>query len=330
MLTLSGRVGDSPELWYKGERLGDTLLIQIGNHTSFDPLRGAFLEEAWGGREKDGGTTQSKEDLGMAIVTMKELLEAGVHFGHQTKRWNPKMKKYIFGERNGIYIIDLQKTLNKFQQAYDFVRRVGASGGEVLFVGTKKQAVESIAEETRRCGMFFVNRRWMGGMLTNFQTIRKSIDRLHQLEVMKEDGTFAKLPKKEVLKLEREMGKLEFSLSGIKAMSGLPEAVFIIDPRKERIAVQEARRLGIPVVAVVDTNCDPDEIDYPIPGNDDAIRAIRLMASKMADAVIEGRGLRMEGAIEEAKGEGKGEEPVVAAVPVSVPVVEESKVTESV
>jgi len=262
----------------------------------------------------------------MAIVTMKELLEAGVHFGHQTKRWNPKMKKYLFGERNGIYIIDLQKTLNKFQQAYDFVRQIGASGGEVLFVGTKKQAAESIAEETRRCGMFFVNHRWMGGMLTNFQTIRKSIDRLHQLEVMKEDGTFAKLPKKEVLKLEREMAKLEFSLSGIKEMSGLPRAVFIIDPRKERIAVQEARRLGIPVVAVVDTNCDPDEIDYPIPGNDDAIRAIRLMASKMADAVIEGRGFRMEGAIEEAK----GEEPAAAEVPASAPVVNEGKVIESV
>ena len=262
----------------------------------------------------------------MPIVTMKELLEAGVHFGHQTKRWNPKMKKYLFGERNGIYIIDLQKTLNKFQQAYDFVRQIGASGGEVLFVGTKKQAAESIAEETRRCGMFFVNRRWMGGMLTNFQTIRKSIDRLHQLEVMKEDGTFAKLPKKEVLKLEREMAKLEFSLSGIKQMVGLPRAVFIIDPRKERIAVQEARRLGIPVVAVVDTNCDPDEIDYPIPGNDDAIRAIRLMASKMADAVIEGRGLRMEGAIEEAK----GEEPVAAEVPASAPVLNEGKVAESV
>ena len=265
----------------------------------------------------------------MAIVSMKELLEAGVHFGHQTKRWNPKMNKYLFGERNGIYIIDLQKTLNKFQQAYDFVRQVGASGGEVLFVGTKKQAAESIAEEAKRCGMFFVNRRWMGGMLTNFQTIRKSIDRLHQLEVMKEDGTFAKLPKKEVLKLEREMAKLEFSLSGIKEMSGLPGTVFIIDPRKERIAVQEARRLGIPVVAVVDTNCDPDEIDYPIPGNDDAIRAIRLMASKMADAVVEGRGFRMEGAIEEAKGEAKGEEPVAAEVPASAPVVDEGKLAES-
>ena len=253
----------------------------------------------------------------MAIVTMKDLLEAGVHFGHQTKRWNPKMKKYLFGERNGIYIIDLQKTLNKFQQAYDFVRQVGASGGDVLFVGTKKQAVDSIGEEAKRCGMFFVNRRWMGGMLTNFQTIRKSIDRLHQLEVMKEDGTFAKLTKKEVLKLEREMAKLEFSLSGIKEMPGLPGAVFIIDPRKERIAVQEARRLGIPVVAVVDTNCDPDEIDYPIPGNDDAIRSIRLMASKIADAVVEGRGYRREGDIEEAKEKEKKEEPVAAKASVS-------------
>jgi len=239
----------------------------------------------------------------MAIVTMKDLLEAGVHFGHQTKRWNPKMKKYLFGERNGIYIIDLQKTLSKFQQAYDFVRQLSASGGEVLFVGTKKQAAESISEEARRCGMFFVNRRWMGGMLTNFQTIRKSIDRLHQLEVMKEDGTFGKLTKKEVLKLEREMAKLDFSLSGIKEMTQLPGAVFIIDPRKERIAVQEARRLAVPVVAVVDTNCDPDEIDYPIPGNDDAIRAIRLMSSKIAEAVIEGRGVSKEGEIGEAVGE---------------------------
>jgi small subunit ribosomal protein S2 len=239
----------------------------------------------------------------MAIVTMKDLLEAGVHFGHQTKRWNPKMKKYLFGERNGIYIIDLQKTLSKFQQAYDFVRQVSASGGEVLFVGTKKQAAESISEEARRCGMFFVNRRWMGGMLTNFQTIRKSIDRLHQLEAMKEDGTFGKLTKKEVLKLEREMAKLDFSLSGIKEMTQLPGAVFIIDPRKERIAVQEARRLAVPVVAVVDTNCDPDEIDYPIPGNDDAIRAIRLMSSKIAEAVIEGRGVSKEGEIGEAVGE---------------------------
>jgi len=238
----------------------------------------------------------------VAIVTMKELLEAGVHFGHQTKRWNPKMKKYLFGERNGIYIIDLQKTLSKFQMAYDFVRQVAASGGEVLFVGTKKQAAESIAEEAKRCGMFFVNRRWMGGMLTNFQTIRKSIDRLHQLEGMREDGTFEKLTKKEVLRLEREMTKLEFSLSGIKEIAGLPGAVFIVDPRKERIAVQEARRLSIPVVAVVDTNCDPDEIDYPIPGNDDAIRSIRLMASKVADAVLEGRGLGKEGEMGQAEG----------------------------
>ena len=254
----------------------------------------------------------------MPIVTMKELLEAGVHFGHQTKRWNPKMKKYLFGERNGIYIIDLQKTMSKFQQAYDFVRQVAALGKEVLFVGTKKQAAESIAEESKRCGMFFVNRRWMGGMLTNFQTIRKSINRLQQLEVMREDGTFEKLTKKEVLKLEREMAKLEFSLSGIKEMTGLPGAVFIIDPRKEGIAVQEARRLNIPVVAVVDTNCDPDEIDYPIPGNDDAIRSIRLMTSKIADAVLEGRGIGKEGEMEEAAGEG----PVTLEA--EVPVLQES------
>jgi len=236
----------------------------------------------------------------LAIVTMKELLETGVHFGHQTKRWNPKMKKYLFGERNGIYIIDLQKTLSKFQQAYDFLRQVAASGGTVLFVGTKKQAVESIAEEAKRCGMYYVNHRWMGGTLTNFQTIRKSIERLNQLEAMREDGTFEKLTKKEVMKLQREMAKLQFSLAGIREMNSLPSAVFVIDTRKERIAVQEARRLGIPVVAVVDTNCDPDEIDYPIPGNDDAIRAIRLMTSKMADAILEGRGIRKEGEIGEA------------------------------
>ncbi|MBI5166199.1 MAG: 30S ribosomal protein S2, partial [candidate division NC10 bacterium] len=230
----------------------------------------------------------------MAIITMKDLLEAGVHFGHQTKRWNPKMKKYLFGERNGIYIIDLQKTLDKFQKAHEFLRGVAADGKPVLFVGTKKQALETISEEAQRCQMFYVNRRWMGGTLTNFQTIRKSIQRLKQVEAMKTDGTFERLPKKEVLKLEREMAKLENSLAGIKEMGTLPGAVFVIDPRKEKIAVREARKLGIPVVAVVDTNCDPDEIDYPIPGNDDAIRAIRLMTSRMADAVIEGRGLQLK------------------------------------
>ena len=254
----------------------------------------------------------------MAILTMKELLEAGVHFGHQTKRWNPKMKKYLFGERNGIYIIDLQKTLNRFQQAYEFIRQVAASGGNVLFVGTKKQAADSISEEARRCGASFVNRRWMGGMLTNFFTIRKRIDYLHQLEAMREDGTFEKLTKKEVLKLEREMAKLEFSLSGIKDMPALPSSIFVVDTRKERIAVQEARRLGIPVVAIVDTNCDPDEIDYPIPGNDDAIRSIRLISSKVADAVNEGRGARSEGEmIEEGKSADQDERKDQVEVPVA-------------
>jgi len=225
----------------------------------------------------------------MSTITMKELLEAGVHFGHQAKRWNPKMKKYIFGERNGIYIIDLQKTLKLFKEAYDFVRNTAAQGKDILFVGTKKQAQDAITEEAKRCGMYYVSSRWLGGMLTNYTTIRKSIDRLKKIEKMKEDGTYDKLTKKEVAGLEKERAKLEKILSGIKTMPERPAIVFIIDPRKEDIAVHEANKLGIPVVAVVDTNCDPDNIDYVIPGNDDAIRAIRLMASKIADAVIEGR-----------------------------------------
>jgi small subunit ribosomal protein S2 len=223
-------------------------------------------------------------------VTIKELLEAGVHFGHQTKRWNPKMKKYLFGERNGIYIIDLQKTLKRFQEAQAFVRDVAAGGRSVLYVGTKKQAVDTIQEEATRAGMYFVNRRWLGGTLTNFQTITKSISRLKQLEDMQGTGKFEAFSKKEVLRLEREMAKLNNALLGIKGMEVLPGAVFVIDPKKERIAVREARRLGIPVVAVVDTNCDPDEVDYPIPGNDDAIRAIRLVTSRLTDAILEGRG----------------------------------------
>jgi small subunit ribosomal protein S2 len=223
-------------------------------------------------------------------VTIKELLEAGVHFGHQTKRWNPKMKKYLFGERNGIYIIDLQKSLKKFQEAQAFLRDVAARGASVLFVGTKKQAVDTIQEEAARAGMYFVNRRWLGGTLTNFQTITKSISRLKQLEDMQATGKFEAFSKKEVLRLGREMEKLNNALMGIKGMEQLPSAVFVIDPKKERIAVQEARRLGIPVVAIVDTNCDPDEIDYPIPGNDDAIRAIRLITSRLADAILDGRG----------------------------------------
>jgi small subunit ribosomal protein S2 len=225
----------------------------------------------------------------MSNITMKQLLEAGVHFGHQTRRWNPKMKPYIFGARNGIYIIDLQKTVQLFKTAYNFVADTVALGHSVLFVGTKKQAADSIFEESTRAEMFFVNQRWLGGMLTNFQTIKQSIDRLKRLERMKEDGSISKFPKKEILSMERMAEKLNKNLGGIKDMDRLPGALFIIDPRREKIAVAEARRLKIPVVAVVDTNCDPDEIDYVIPGNDDAIRAIRLMSSRMADACIEGR-----------------------------------------
>jgi len=226
----------------------------------------------------------------MAALTRKELLEAGVHFGHQTKRWNPKMQKYIFGERNGIYIIDLQKTLKKFREAYAFVRDLAAKGGAVLFIGTKKQAQDTVFEEAGRCGMFYVNQRWLGGTLTNFETIRKSIGRLKKLEEMKEAGEWERLPKKEALELDRERQKLEKALIGIKAMEQLPAAVFIIDPRKEKIAVAEAQRLGIPIAAIVDTNCDPTGIDYPIPGNDDAIRAVRLITARIADAILEGRG----------------------------------------
>lgn len=225
----------------------------------------------------------------MSIISMKQLLEAGVHFGHQTRRWNPKMKEYIFTERNGIYIIDLQKTVKKMEEAYEFVKNISAEGGTILFVGTKKQAQESIKEETERCGMYYVNQRWLGGMLTNFKTIRKRIDRLHELEKMEEEGVFEVLPKKEVINLRHEKERLEKNLSGIKNMTELPQAVFVVDPRKERIAVQEARKLQIPLIAIVDTNCDPDEIDYVIPGNDDAIRAVKLITEKIADAVIEGR-----------------------------------------
>ncbi|ADG06237.1 30S ribosomal protein S2 [Kyrpidia tusciae] len=224
----------------------------------------------------------------MAIISMKQLLEAGVHFGHQTRRWNPKMQKYIFTERNGIYIIDLQKTVKKVEEAYQFVRSLAEEGKTLLFVGTKKQAQDSVREEAERCGMFYVNQRWLGGTLTNFQTIRRRIDRLHELERMEEDGTFEVLPKKEVNLLRKEKERLEKFLGGIKGMKDLPGALFVIDPRKERIAVAEARKLGIPIVAIVDTNCDPDEIDYVIPGNDDAIRAVKLLTAKMADAVLEG------------------------------------------
>ncbi|HET7578462.1 MAG TPA: 30S ribosomal protein S2 [Bacillales bacterium] len=223
----------------------------------------------------------------MAVISMKQLLEAGVHFGHQTRRWNPKMKSYIFTERNGIYIIDLQKTVKKVEECFNFVKNLSADGGKLLFVGTKKQAQQSVREEAERAGMFFVNHRWLGGTLTNWDTIRKRIRRLKDLEKMEEDGTFEVLPKKEVVLLRKEKDRLEKFLGGIKDMNGLPDAVFIIDPRKERIAVAEARKLNIPIIAIVDTNCDPDEIDYVIPGNDDAIRAVKLLTSKMADAVLE-------------------------------------------
>ena len=225
----------------------------------------------------------------MAVVSMKQLLEAGVHFGHQTRRWNPKMAPYIYTDRNGIYIIDLQKTVKKLEEAYNFVRDTAAGGGNILFVGTKKQAQDAIREEAARCGGYYVNARWLGGMLTNFRTMRTRIDRLAQLRKMEEDGTFAMLPKKEVIKLVAEREKLEANLGGIREMRNLPGALFVVDPRKEHIAVTEARILGIPIVAIVDTNCDPDEIDYVIPGNDDAIRAVKLIAGKMADAILEGK-----------------------------------------
>ncbi len=235
----------------------------------------------------------------MAIISMKQLLEAGVHFGHQTRRWNPKMAPYIFTERNGIYIIDLQKTVKKVEEAYNFMRDVAASGESILFVGTKKQAQEAIREEALRCNMFFVNERWLGGMLTNFKTIQGRIKRLRTLEAMEADGTFDVLPKKEVIGLRHEMEKLTKYLGGIKDMKKLPGALFIIDPRKENIAVMEARKLNIPIVATVDTNCDPDVIDHVIPANDDAIRAVKLLTAKMADAVLEGRqGMQTEEAAE--------------------------------
>ena len=225
----------------------------------------------------------------MSVISMKQLLEAGVHFGHQTRRWNPKMKEYIFTERNGIYIIDLQKTVKKIDEAYYFIRDLAMEGGTVLFVGTKKQAQESIEQEAKRCEMFYVNQRWLGGMLTNFKTIQSRINKLRKIEKMEADGDFDLLPKKEVIQLKAEQEKLEKNLGGIKEMKKLPSAMFVVDPRKEHIAILEAKALGIPVVGIVDTNCDPDEADYPIPGNDDAIRAVKLIASKIADAVLEGR-----------------------------------------
>ncbi|OCS87702.1 30S ribosomal protein S2 [Caryophanon tenue] len=225
----------------------------------------------------------------MSVISMKQLLEAGVHFGHQTRRWNPKMKKYIFVERNGIYIIDLQKTVKKLEEAYDFMRQVGQDGGKVLFVGTKKQAQEAIKEEAERSGNYYINQRWLGGTLTNFGTIQKRVARMKQIEKMEEDGTFEVLPKKEVIQLKKEHERLVKFLGGIRDMTAIPDVMYVVDPRKERIAVAEARKLNIPLVGIVDTNCDPDEIDYVIPANDDAIRAVKLLTAKMADALIESK-----------------------------------------
>ena len=242
----------------------------------------------------------------MSVISMKQLLEAGVHFGHQTRRWNPKMAQYIFTERNGIYIIDLQKTVKKLEEAYNFVRDTSASGGNILFVGTKKQAQDAIKEKAARCGGYYVNARWLGGMLTNFRTMRTRIDRLAQLRKMEADGTFAMLPKKEVIKHQAEIEKLEKYLGGVKEMKKLPGALFVVDSRKEKNAIAEARKLNIPIVAIVDTNCDPDEIDYVIPGNDDAIRAIKLTSQTMANAVLEGKQgeqLEVEAKADDAKAE---------------------------
>ncbi|WP_188205833.1 30S ribosomal protein S2 [Alkalibacillus aidingensis] len=237
----------------------------------------------------------------MAAISMKQLLEAGVHFGHQTRRWNPKMKRYIFTERNGIYIIDLQKTVKKVDEAFNFIKEVAQDGGKILFVGTKKQAQDTIKEEAIRSGMYYINQRWLGGTLTNFQTIEKRVNRLKDIERMEEDGTFDVLPKKEVVMILKEKERLEKFLGGVKDMDELPEALFIVDPRKERIAVKEAQKLDIPIVAMVDTNCDPDEIDYVIPANDDAIRAVKLITSRMADAILEVKqGEATEDAAEEA------------------------------
>ncbi len=245
----------------------------------------------------------------MSVISMKQLLEAGVHFGHQTRRWNPKMKQYIFTERNGIYIIDLQMTVKKIEEAYYFIRDLAAQDKTILFVGTKKQAQESIEQEAKRCEMFYVNQRWLGGMLTNWKTIQTRIARLKKIDQMEANGDFDLLPKKEVIGLLNEREKLEKNLGGIKEMKKLPAALFVVDPRKEHIAIAEARSLGIPIVAIIDTNCDPDEVDYPIPGNDDAIRAVKLIAAKMADAVLEGKqGEQMTDAAVEASEENEDEE----------------------
>ena len=249
----------------------------------------------------------------MSVISMKQLLEAGVHFGHQTRRWNPKMAPYIYTERNGIYIIDLQKSLVKVDEAYKAVSDIAANGGTILFVGTKKQAQDAVQVEAERCGMYYVNERWLGGMLTNFKTIQSRVRRLKEIETMQEDGTFDVLPKKEVIALKKEMEKLQKNLGGIKEMKRIPDAIFVVDPKKERICVQEAHTLGIPLIGIADTNCDPEELDYVIPGNDDAIRAVKLIVSKMADAVIEAnQGAEEEAAVEEAYEEYAEEAPVEA------------------
>jgi small subunit ribosomal protein S2 len=268
----------------------------------------------------------------LANITMKELLEAGVHFGHQTKRWNPKMKEYIFGERNGIYIIDLQKTLKMFKEASKFVQDLAAEGKIVLFVGTKRQAQDAIAEEAQRCGMFYVNQRWLGGLLTNWVTVQKSVKRLKELDDMATDGRYELLPKKEVIKLERERKHLQANLAGIKEMSHLPDSIFVIDSNKEQIAVREARKLGIPVVAVVDTNCDPSEVDYVIPGNDDALRAIRLFASKISDSIAEGAQVandKQTAELAAAAGAARDAEAAAAEASAASGVSEESSAAES-
>ena len=265
------------------------------------------LSERWAGKMIGVEEKTKKENNKMAVVSMKQLLEAGVHFGHQTRRWNPKMAQFIYTERNGIYIIDLQKTVKKLEEAYAFVRQLAENGESILFVGTKKQAQDAIKEESEKVGQFYVNARWLGGMLTNFKTMRTRIDRLAQLRKMEADGTFAMLPKKEVIKHQGEIAKLEKYLGGVKDMKKLPGAVFVVDPRKERNAIAEARKLHIPIVAIVDTNCDPDEVDYVIPANDDAIRAIRLISATMANAVQEGR-QGADAAVEEAAPEEAAEE----------------------
>lgn len=261
-------------------------IISTLNCTHIDPLQGAIFKK-WFAEKMMYAEEINQMEVIMSVISMKQLLEAGVHFGHQTRRWNPKMAEYIYTERNGIYIIDLQKSVGKVDEAYTAIKNVVTDGGSILFVGTKKQAQDAVKTEAERCSMFYVNERWLGGMLTNFKTIKSRIQRLRDIEKMSEDGTFDVLPKKEVIQLKKEWEKLEKNLGGIKAMKKIPDAIFVVDPKKERICIQEAHTLGIPLIGIADTNCDPEELDFVIPGNDDAIRAVKLIVSKMADAVIE-------------------------------------------